>query len=130
MKLDNIHFHCRNNEADSDLVRAIEALPEEGMLVIPYNAEMGCMKKEGKIIIYPHNLEDQLVTMEHIITDEYSEHLMYSEFRIKEFSYEVLRHNPFKIYGNVIKNGLYEQVMQEEKEKTIYDCAWIITSKR
>ena len=31
MKTDNIHFHCKNNQADSDLVKAIEALPEEGM---------------------------------------------------------------------------------------------------
>ena len=130
MKTDKVYFHCRNNEADSDLVRAIEALPEEGMLIIPYYAEMGCMKKDSKIIIYPHNLEEQLVTMGHIIAEHYDEHLMYSEFKIKEFSYEVLRHNPFKIYENVIKNELYEQVMKEEKkEKTIEDYIWISVYK-
>jgi len=101
MKTDNIYFHCKNNGVDSDLVRAIEQLPEEGILILPHDAEMGCVKKDGKIVIYPHNPGEHLVTMDHIITEEYDECLRYSRFRIKEFSYEVLRNYPFEIYENI-----------------------------
>jgi len=131
MKTDNIYFHCRNNEVDSELVKAIEQLPEEGMLILPFDAEMGCMKKDNKIIIYPHNTKEQLVTMEHMITEEYSENLYQSTFKIKGLSYEVLRNNPFEVYENIIRKGLYKEVMKEEKkETTIEDCIWIATSKK
>jgi len=131
MKKENVYFHCRNNEVDSELVKAIEVLPEEGMLILPRDADWGCMKKDGKIVIYPYDPNGKLITMHHIAAEEYVSCLKYSRFKIKEFSYEVLRNNPFKVYERVIEKGLYDQVMEEEKEKeqTLEDCIVICTSR-
>ena len=130
MKTDKIYFHCRNNEIDNDLVRAIEALPD-GMSIIPYDAEIGCMKKDDKVLIYPYNPKGLLFTMEHIVLENYEQCLEYSKFKIKDFSYVILRYNPFEFYEKIIKNKLYEQVMKEEekKEKTIEDCIWVAHSE-
>jgi len=130
MKKENVYFHCRNNEVDSDLVRAIEALPE-AFLILPFGADWGCMKKDEKILIYPYNPNGRLFTMHHIAAEEYVSCLKYSRFKIKEFSYEVLRNNPFMVYGRVIEKGLYGEVMreEEEKEQTLEDCIVICTSR-
>jgi uncharacterized membrane protein len=132
MKTDKIYFHCMNNEADSDLVRAVEILQDRDMLIIPSDAEVGCLKKDGKIVIYPYNPKEQLFIIEHTDLEEYGEYPAYSEFKLKGFSYEVLRNNPFIVYERIIGKGLYWQVNCEEpkKEKTIEDCVWIATSKR
>jgi len=107
MKTDNIYFQVKDKKIDTDLVKAIEALPEEGMLILPQDAEMGCVKQDGKIVIYPYDAEGHLVTLEHVVTENYVEHPGYSEFRIKgkEFSYEVLRENPFKFYKEAVRKG-------------------------
>jgi hypothetical protein len=132
MKTDNIYFHCRNNEADSDLIKAVELVQDRDMFILPRDAEKGCMKKDGKIIIYPYNPGEQLFTIEYIDLEEYREYLEYSKFKLQGFSYEVLRNNPFEIYEKIIRKELYGEVMKEEKKKeiTIEDCIWVATSKK
>ena len=73
IKTNNISFPSINGKVDSKLVRAMEALPEEGMSIIPHDAEMGCMKKDDKIIIYPHNPKELLFTMDHIAMESYDQ---------------------------------------------------------
>jgi len=128
MKKENVYFHCRNNQVDIELVKAIEALPD-ALLILPRDADWGCMKKDGKILIYPYNSNGTLFTMDHVAAEEYVSCLKYSKFKIKEFSYEVLRNNPFKVYERVIEKGLYDQVMEKEKEQTLEDCIVICTSR-
>lgn len=112
MKTNNIYFHCKSNKIDLDLVKAIKALPK-GMLILPYDAEMGCMKKNGRVILYPHNLEERLATMHHKDAEKYEENHKYSEFKIKGFYYKVLKNNPFKITEDLINYKMYDEVMND-----------------
>ena len=112
MKLENVHFHRKNNETDSDLVKAVEILcaDERDMLILPADAEMGCMKQDGRIIIYPHNLEGQLCVWGCLDAEDYRERPTYSEFKLKGFSYEVLHRNPFDIYKKTLWKGCWQRV--------------------
>jgi hypothetical protein len=119
MKTDNIYFHCRNNEADSELVRAVEALPDE-FIILPEDAEMGCVKKDSRIIIYPHNPKKMLFSYEHINTKDYREHRLSSAaFKLDNFSYKVLRLNPIGFYDYCESKG--NSLFREYSNKIIME---------
>ena len=101
MKTDKIHFPSKNGTIDSELVKAIEALPEE-MFILPSEAEKECIKKDGKILIYPHDPEQKLCILERIETSCYKESLAFTEFRIGGFEYKVLSRNPVRIYEGLL----------------------------
>jgi len=113
MKTDKIHFPSKNGTIDSELVKAIEALPEE-MFILPSDAEKVCIKKDGKIIIYPYNSEQRFCTMERIETEEYRESIEFTEFKINGVEYKVLSRNPVSIYENIFAKKAEPEV------RTIY----------
>jgi len=100
MKTDKIYFPSKNGIIDSELVKAIEILPED-WLILPEDAELECTKKDGKIIIYPHNPEQRICTLEHIEAMEYKELIAFSTFKIMDFNYKVLSINPAWIYEEI-----------------------------
>jgi len=113
MKTDKIYFLSKNGTIDSELVKAIEALPEE-MFILPHDAEKECIKKDGKIIIYPYNSEQRFCTMERIETEEYRESIEFTEFKINGVEYKVLSRNPISIYENIFAKKAEPEV------RTIY----------
>jgi hypothetical protein len=101
MKTDKIYFHCKNNEVDNNLIKAIEALPEE-WLIIPHDAELDCLSLEDMIIIYPHDPKIRLFCMERIETREYRELSSLTIFKLDNFSYEVFNLNPIAFYNYIL----------------------------
>ena len=123
MKTDKIYFHCKYGEVDSNLIKAIETIPEE-WLILPHGAELDCLSLENKIIIYPHDPKIRLCCMERIETREYRELLSSTIFKLENFSYQVFNLNPIAFYDYILPKasqlfGEYsDKIFKEKHEKT------------
>jgi len=123
MKTSNIYFPSKDGKVDSELVRAIEALPEDGFLILPEDAEKVCLKKDGYIIIYPHDPKIRLFSYENINTKHYRELSSSTTFKLDNFSYEVLNLNPIGFYDYIRSKGrplfeeYYGKILKDRESK-------------
>ena len=123
MKTSDFYFPSKNGEIDSELVRAIEALPEDCFLIFPEDAEKVCLKKDGYIIIYPHDFKIRLFGYENIYTKNYREILSSTSFKLDNFSYEVLNMNPIGFYDYIRSKGrplfdeYYSKILKDRESK-------------
>ena len=93
MKTSDFYFPSKDGKIDSELVRAIKALPEDCFLIFPEDAEKVCLKKDGDIIIYPHDPKIKLFSYENIYIRNYRELLSSTTFKLDNLSYEILNLN-------------------------------------
>ena len=124
MKTSNFYFPSKNGKIDSELVRAIEALPpEDYMLIFPKDTEKVCLKKDGYIIIYPHDPKIRLFSYENINTKHYRELSSSITFKLDNFSYEVLNLNPIGFYDYIRSKGrplfdeYYSKILKDRESK-------------
>jgi len=123
MKTSNFYFPSKNGKVDSELVRAIEALPEDCFLIFPEDAAKVCLKKDGDIIIYPHDPKIRLFGYENIYTKNYRELSASTVFKLDNFSYEVLNLNPIGFYDYIRSKGrplfdeYYSKILKDRESK-------------
>ena len=123
MKTSDFYFPSKNGEIDSELVRAIEALPEDGFLIFPEDAEKVCLKKDSDIIIYPYDLKIRFYSYESMATKHYRENTSSTTFKLDNFSYEVLNMNPIGFYdyirskGTPLFNEYYNKIFKDRKSE-------------
>ena len=98
MKTDKISFPSVNGKIDSNLVRAMEALPSYSYATKPCVSGIECYMTKRDVIVYPSWLEATLFCVKQSYMADYGEHLAFTSFRIGRFSYKFLKRNPFNRY--------------------------------